>query len=108
MISFATQRASGFADPDLAAIEALRPALGLAMAKLNLSQTLREVLSIYVGRTTGTRVLEGLIRRGQGRTVPAAFLFADLRGFTTLTDRNDPLIRLPTQPGRPDRRWGLP
>ena len=91
MISFATQHASGFTEADLAAIEALRPALGLAMAKLNLSQTLREVLSIYVGRTTGARVLEGQIRRGQGRTVPAAILFMDLRGFTTLTDRNDPL-----------------
>ena len=91
MISFATQRASGFTDADLVAIETLRPALGLAMAKLNLSQTLREVLSIYVGRTTGARVLEGQIRRGQGRTVSAAILFVDLRGFTTLTDRNDPL-----------------
>jgi adenylate cyclase len=91
MISFATQRASGFTEADLAAIEALRPALGLAMAKLNLSQTLRDVLSIYVGRTTGARVLEGQIRRGQGRTVSAAILFMDLRGFTTLTDRNDPL-----------------
>jgi adenylate cyclase len=91
MISFATQHASGFTEADLATIAGLRPALGLAIAKLNLSHTLREVLSIYVGRTTGARVLEGQIRRGQGRTVAAAILFADLRGFTALTDRNDAL-----------------
>lgn len=90
-VSFATRRASGFADDEIATIECVVPALGLAVAKLNLSQTLREVLSVYVGRTTGARVLEGQIRRGQGRRVSAAVLLADLRGFTALTDRADPL-----------------
>lgn len=91
MLSFTTQRASGFTDHEITGIEALRPALGLALAKLNLAQTLREVLGVYVGRTTGARVLGGQIRRGQGRTVSAAILLADLRAFTALTDRTDPL-----------------
>lgn len=90
MISLTTQRTSGFTEAEMAVIEALRPALGLAMAKLNVTRTLREVMSIYVGRTTGERILEGEIRRGQGRTVSAAILLADLRGFTKLTDRADP------------------
>ncbi|GAC1426133.1 MAG: adenylate/guanylate cyclase domain-containing protein [Burkholderiaceae bacterium] len=89
-ISFTTRRATGFADNEIAAIEALRPALGLAVAKLNLSQTLREVLSVYVGRMTGRRVLEGQIRRGQGQKVAAAILLADLRSFTALSDHADP------------------
>lgn len=91
MLSFTTRSAAGFADAEIDVIDALRPVLGLALAKLGLSRTLREVLSVYVGHTTGARVLQGQIRRGEGRTVPAAILLADLRGFTALTDRADPL-----------------
>ena len=58
-LSFTTQTPSGFTDAEIAVIDALRPVLGLALAKLNLSQTLREVLSVYVGGTTGARVLQG-------------------------------------------------
>lgn len=91
MISLTTQSPSGFTDDHVAVVEALRPTLGLAMAKLNVTRTLREVLGIYVGQTTRDYILEGQIRRGQGRTVSAAILLADLRGFTALTDRADPL-----------------
>ena len=90
-VSFATRTASGFSGDDCAAIEAVLPALGLAVAKLGLSQTLRDVAETYLGRTTAARVLDGQIRRGQGQTVPAAILLADLRGFTALTDDADPL-----------------
>lgn len=90
-LSFATRRASGFDAADLAAIEAVLPTLGLAVAKLSLSHTLREVLGTYLGRSTAERVLDGQIRRGQGRTVPAAILLVDLRGFTALSDNADPL-----------------
>jgi adenylate cyclase len=88
--SMTTRRASGFDPAEIAAVEALLPALGLAMAKLSLSHTLREVLATYLGPTTGRRVLNGQIRRGQGEKVPAAILLADLRAFTTLSDRADP------------------
>ena len=90
-ISFATRSPSGFSEAEIAAIEAILPALGLAVAKLSLSHALREVLATYLGDTTGRRVLEGQIQRGQGETVPAAILLADLRSFTALSDQADPV-----------------
>ncbi|GJD54613.1 adenylate/guanylate cyclase domain-containing protein [Methylobacterium dankookense] len=90
-LSFATDRPGGFSDGALAAFAALRPALALAMCKFSLAQSLRDSLTTYLGPLTATRVLAGEVRRGQGRTVSAAILLADLRGFTALADREDPL-----------------
>jgi adenylate cyclase len=90
-MSFATRRPGGFSEDEVAALDALLPVLGLAAAKLILAHTLDDVLDVYLGPMTSRRVLGGEIRRGQGRTVHAAILLADLRGFTALTDRADPL-----------------
>jgi adenylate cyclase len=89
-VSFCTRKATGFDDAHLAAIAAVLPFLTLAVAKIGLSHTLREVSATYLGRSTAERVLDGQIRRGEGRTVPAAILLTDLRGFTALSDRADP------------------
>ena len=90
-ISFATDRAGGFAEPHRAAFAELLPAIALATCKFNLAGTLREALSTYLGPRTGARVLDGHMRRGEGEAVAAAILLADLRGFTALADRDDPL-----------------
>ncbi len=89
--SFATDSASRFSDRDLAEIDAVLPVFGLAICKLSLSYTLRETLGIYLGPATASRVLDGQIRRGEGQTVSAAILLTDLRVFTALTDRVDPV-----------------
>lgn len=90
-ISFATDAPSGFSNDDMAVLDEVLPALGLAICKLSLSRTLQEALATYLGSETSTRVLEGNIRRGEGKTVAAAILLADFRGFTTLTDQDDPV-----------------
>lgn len=90
-VSFATDAPSGFSDNDLAVLTEVLPALGLAMCKFSLSRTLHETLATYLGTGPSTRVLEGHIRRGDGETVAAAILLADFRGFTALTDRDDPM-----------------
>ncbi|MDP4023233.1 adenylate/guanylate cyclase domain-containing protein [Methylobacterium sp. NEAU 140] len=90
-LSFTTRRPDGFAEAEIAALDALLPVLGLAMSKLILAHTLRDVLGTYLGPATADRVLDGDIQRGQGRMVPAAILLADLRAFTALSDRADPL-----------------
>ena len=90
-ISFATDTPSGFSDDDMAVLDEVLPALGLAMCKFSLSRTLQEALATYLGSETSARVLEGNIRRGEGETVAAAILLADFRGFTTLTDQDDPV-----------------
>ena len=75
----------------MAVLDEVLPALGLAICKLSLSRTLQEALATYLGSETSARVLEGNIRRGEGKTVAAAILLADFRGFTTLTDQDDPV-----------------
>lgn len=90
-VSFSTKHPGGFDEAAVAVFEAILPTLGLAVARLHLAHTLRDVLGTYIGPATAGQVLEGHIRRGQGRTVSAAILLVDLRGFTTLSDRADPL-----------------
>jgi adenylate cyclase len=43
--------------------------------------------TVYLGPQTGRRVLAGDITRGSGETIRAVLLFADLRGFTALSER---------------------
>ncbi len=90
-LSFVTDSASGFGDRDLAVIDEALPVFGLAICKLSLSYTLRETLGTYLGPATASRVLDGQILRGEGRTMSAAILLTDLRAFTALTDRVDPV-----------------
>ena len=44
------------------------------------------VLETYLGRDAGHRVLRGEIARGSAESIRAVIWFADLRGFTKLTD----------------------
>ncbi|MCJ2067875.1 adenylate/guanylate cyclase domain-containing protein [Methylobacterium sp. J-030] len=90
-VSFCTRAQAGFAEAHFAAITAALPFLTLAVAKIGLANTLREVSATYLGRSTAERVLDGQILRGEGRAVPAAILLTDLRGFTALSDRADPI-----------------
>jgi adenylate cyclase len=89
-LAVASDRAGGFADPEIAAFDRLLPALGLASYRFALARVASETLSVYLGPRTARRVLAGEVRRGQGRSIAAAILLADLRGFTALTSRADP------------------
>lgn len=88
-VSFATDRPGGFRASDLALLDRMIPALGLASYRFAIGRVAREMLSIYLGQRTGRRVLAGDVRRGEGQTIEAAILVADLRGFTALTERQD-------------------
>ena len=90
-ISFATDRPGGFTEAEPAMLAGLVPVIALITAKLSLAHTMRDMLATYLGPATGTRVLAGEMRRGQSTVVHAAILLADLRGFTAVADRDDPL-----------------
>ena len=49
-------------------------------------------LEAYLGRRSAARVLAAPLRRDIGETIQAALLYADLRGFTTLSDNNPPAV----------------
>ena len=60
------------------------------LAALTARATLSAALEAYLGRRSAARVLAGPLRRGVGETIEAALLFADLRGFTALSESNPP------------------
>jgi adenylate cyclase len=72
---------------------ALRQAARFAAAPLAVlaaRATLTAALEAYLGRRSAARVLAGPLRRGIGETIQAALLYADLRGFTALSESNPP------------------
>ena len=60
------------------------------LAALTARATLTAALEAYLGRRSAARVLAGPLRRGVGETIQAALLFADLRGFTALSEAHPP------------------
>ncbi len=60
------------------------------LAALAARATLTAALEAYLGRRSAARVLAGPLRRGIGETIEAALLFADLRGFTALSETSPP------------------
>ena len=60
------------------------------LAALAARATLTAALEAYLGRRSAARVLAGPLRRGVGETIAAALLFADLRGFTALSETSPP------------------
>ena len=60
------------------------------LAALSARATLTAVLDAYLGRRSAARVLAGPLRRDGGETIRAVLLYADLRGFTALSETNPP------------------
>jgi adenylate cyclase len=73
----------------------LRQAARFAAAPLALlaaRDTLTATLEAYLGRRSAARVLAAPLRRDVGETIQAALLYADLRGFTALSEDNPPAV----------------
>jgi adenylate cyclase len=84
--SFATDRAAGFCDDDLALLQAVLPALSLAMMTHAGHTIAASLLEAYLGGDAGRRVHSGAIERGSVENIRAVLWFADMRGFTRLAD----------------------
>jgi adenylate cyclase len=72
---------------------ALREAARFAaapLAAIAARATLKAALEAYLGRRSAARVLAGPLRRDIGETISAALLFADLRGFTEMSENHPP------------------
>jgi adenylate cyclase len=73
--------------------DALRQAARFASAPLAAvaaRSTLTAALEAYLGKRSAARVLAGPLRRDVGETISAALLYADLRGFTAMSEDNPP------------------
>jgi adenylate cyclase len=62
------------------------------LAALAARATLTATVEAYLGRRSAARVLAAPLRRDIGETIQAALLYADLRGFTALSDNNPPAV----------------
>lgn len=82
----ATKRKGGFTASDIAAIRAAFTALEGPLALVTERRIAQDLLAIYLGRNTGTKVLKGEVARGTGESIHAAILATDMRGFTALAD----------------------
>jgi class 3 adenylate cyclase len=60
------------------------------LAALAMRSTLAALLETYLGRRSARQVLAGRLRRETGETIRAVLLYADLRGFTELSEANAP------------------
>jgi adenylate cyclase len=62
------------------------------LAALTIRATMTAALEAYLGKRSAARVMAAPLRRNVGETIQAALLFADLRGFTALSEANPPAM----------------
>lgn len=89
-VAFATKSPAGFSDLDRRLIEFTLPTLGAVMEIANGHRTLDHVLRVYVGDEPHKEILAGSVRRGQTSRIRSAILFADMRGYTSLSSTREP------------------
>jgi len=83
-VSLATRRAGGFSEHDVAEVQNLLHPFALAMENFTNRDLARTLLETYLGRVSGSRVLEGQVQRGDGEEIDAVIWFSDLRESTPL------------------------
>ncbi|TYC64193.1 adenylate/guanylate cyclase domain-containing protein [Rhodobacterales bacterium] len=84
--SFATKAAGGFTSSHLNVFNSIIRPLALVCELKTLRRTAETVLDTYVGPRAGLKVLDGTTRRGDGEWIKAVVSFADIRGFSRLSN----------------------
>ena len=84
--SISTKAAGGFTDAQFAFIEEIVPLVDLQVEVRAGWQVAEVLLDTYIGHQAGARVLAGDIRRGEGQTIQAVIFYADMRGFTAMSN----------------------
>ena len=87
ILSVSTRRKGGFADLEVAYLQALVPALALTIKSSTTHQLARALLDTYLGRYSGNRVLEGVVERGDGGIIDCVLFYCDLRNSTGLAEQ---------------------
>jgi adenylate cyclase len=87
VVTWATDRPSGFTEAEIAALEEINPALALIVETRAIRSITDNLLDTYLGPLAGRRVLAGQIQRAVGERLHAVIMMTDMRGFTALSDR---------------------
>ena len=83
-VCISSNRPGGFTTDDLGHIYEILAVLGRIYEVHALQHKAVSLLDTYLGSHAGERVLNGLIRRGDGQDIRAVIWFCDLRGSTPL------------------------
>lgn len=84
--SFATKAPGGFSNSHIGVFDSIIRPLALVCELKTLRRTAETVLNTYVGPRAGLKVLDGTTRRGEGEWIKAVVSFADIRGFSRLSN----------------------
>src|SRR5829696_3769339 len=88
--SWSTDGPEGFAEDQLAFLRQLLPTYALALKCISLGRVAETLVTTYLGRDAGRRVLSGRIARGVAERISAVLWYSDLRGFTRITEEAAP------------------
>ena len=80
--TWSTSQADGFSDETIDVLEQIAPPLARLTETYMLRLNAANLLSTYVGRNVGQRILEGAVQRGDGEDINAVILFVDFKNFT--------------------------
>jgi adenylate cyclase len=89
--TFVTQAPGGFSPSQLALLDGIRPFLERRVELESAYYVTRALLAVYLGKNAARRVLAGQFQRGGGELIDAAIWFSDIRGFTQLSDKAEPV-----------------
>jgi class 3 adenylate cyclase len=79
-----------FSEPELDLLRQVARFATAPLAVFAARSTLAALLETYLGRRSAAQVMAGRLRREPGETIRAALLYADLRGFTKLSESTGP------------------
>jgi adenylate cyclase len=86
--SWSTDRPAGFSDEMIAGLLRIQNHLAVAAKMAVLGRLADNMLTTYLGGNAGRRVLSGQVKRGDGETIRAALVMADMRKSTVLAERD--------------------
>jgi len=86
LYSFTCDRAGGYRSAEIDLLKATLPALSLAMKAHAGYDIASGLLRTYLGRDAGSRVHSGAVERGSVSGLHSVLWYADLRGFTGISD----------------------
>jgi adenylate cyclase len=86
VISLSTKQPGGFRTRDLGHLYEVLPLLSRLLEVHAVRRTALNLLNTYLGGQSGQRVLNGLVKRGDGENIHAVIWFCDLRESTALAE----------------------
>ena len=96
MGSWTTDLPEGFSEQMIRTLVRVESNFALATKMAVLDKLAENMLSTYLGKDAGRRVLSGQIRRGDGETVRAALVMADMRNSTGLAENEGRQVYIET------------